>query len=170
MSKFYNFARILTLVTLTACLGEVPPSTDSREYDANARLMETFAPLEGTYVGVLTDNPNGESDLPIQLELFMAFEPAGRNEDGEVKMVPVLQAQYKRLDLEDARQNYFIPFVRFYKESGQIVFSTQEDMQSRTPGVGYLSIFGTLLGDTVNARLKDHRGLQGRLILEKILL
>lgn len=158
---------LLSLSSLVGCLGELPPSGETaREYEANARLTAEYMTLEGTYRGYLRDNPNGESDIPARLDLILAFEPSGRNEDGETKMVPILRAQYTRLDIDTSELNYSIPFVRFYKESGQIVMLTQENMSGAVaPGVGYLSIVGTLIEGRLRATFTDHRGLQGRLEL-----
>ncbi len=165
----YCFWSLVFPLFLAGCLSELPPSVDSREYDANAKLTAVYNEIEGTYEGNLVDSPTGESDVPVSLKLFLVFEPIGVNEDGETKLVPALKGEYQRLDIEDVRAHYFISSVRFYKESGQIVLLSPEDRTSGRPGGGYLSITGTLIGDVLNGTLKDHRGLQGRLILEKIL-
>jgi len=156
------------LLFLTSCLGDLPPNAETgREVEANARLLAEYESLQGAYKGYVRDNPNGEADIPARLDLILAFEPSGRNEDGETKMVAVLRAQYTRLDIDSSKVNYSIPFVRFYKESGQIVLLTQKDMSSGAPGVGYLSVVGTLIDGQMRATLTDHRGLQGRLELVK---
>jgi hypothetical protein len=166
-----NLGLGIILVALSSCfLGELPPSSNAQEQESNVRLMSTYSALTGVYEGYLQENPEGEADIPVRLELFMAFEPAGRNEDGETKFVPVLQAFYKRLDVEDARRNYFIRSIRYYKESGQLLMSTEERFQTSLPGVGYLFAEARLSrGDTkLIGRLTDHRGPQGILRLEKL--
>ena len=159
----------MTLLGLASCLGEIPRNNDGQELEANERLLGIYSPLEAYYEGELDDRPNGESSLPIRLQLFVAESPAGVNSDGETRMVPVLKAYYERLDVDDNRLNYFISSVRYYEESGRIVMQSEENFQSRTPGAGFISIKGSLSDDVLEADVYDYRGFRGTLYLEKVL-
>jgi hypothetical protein len=154
---------------LSSCLGQVPPSDNAQELESNERLLQAYSGIVGLYEGSLSENPNGEMDVPIQLNIFISYEPAGRNEDGATRFVPVLQAYLKRLDVDDVRRHYFITSVRYYQESGRILMATQEDMRGSVPGVGYLSIQGQILQNgSLRASFVDHRGPQGVLKLERL--
>lgn len=156
------------LLSLTACLGALPTSSTGQEYESNQKLMEVYSQVSGVFEGYLTDNPNSEPKIPVRLEIFIAHEAAGRNEDGETKFVPVLQAVYRRLDVDDVRWRYFIRAVRYYQESGDILMVVDEKAQSGVPGVGYLSIQGRTKDGAFVGSLTDHRGPQGVLRLERL--
>lgn len=166
--KFSSFIFATTLLSITACMGPLKTSSSGQEYEANMRLMAMYSEVEGTYEGQLVDNPNGEAPYPARLEIFIAQQENGRNEDGDVKLVPVLRASYRRLDVDDVRRTYFIPSVRYYQESGELRMIVGEDMQSGIPGSGYLSIEGRVTDEGFDGKLIDHRGPQGVLRLEKL--
>jgi|GEM_PF-5391824 len=172
MPIFKFLALILSFTSvllLSSCLGELPPSDNAQEIESYEKLRKVYSAIEGVYEGVLTDSPQGELDIPVQLKIFMSDEPVGRNEDGVTRFVPVLQAYYRRLDIDDVRRNYFVRSVRYYEESGRLLMATEEDMQSGVPGVGYLSIQGRLLQNgNFEGNLSDHRGPQGKLLLQKL--
>jgi hypothetical protein len=157
-----------SLVFLAGCLGALPKSSTGQEYESNQKLLEVYSQVTGVFEGYLSDNPNSEPNIPVRLEIFIAHEAAGRNEDGETKFVPVLQAVYRRLDVDDVRWRYFIRAVRYYQESGEVLMVVDEKAQSGVPGVGYLSVQGRLKEGTFVGSLTDHRGPQGVLRLERL--
>jgi len=166
--KVSGFIFAITLISMTGCMGPLKNSSTGQEYESNMRLMEIYSDVAGVFEGQLSDNPNREPNVPVRLEIFIANEANGRNEDGEVKFVPVLRATYRRLDVEDVRRVYFISSVRYYQESGEIMMIVDERNQSGVPGVGYLSIQGRLTDSGLEGKLADHRGPQGVLRLEKL--
>jgi hypothetical protein len=164
------FAAVLTaaLVSLSACMGDLPPSSTAQEYESNQRLLETYRPLTGLFKGELTENPNNEPNIPVVLEIFIDFDSSGRNEDGEERVVPVLKARYYRTDVENATRIYQIPSVRYYKESAQYVLRAPARAGSNIPGDGMISIDGRVENEIFIGRMNDHRGYQGVLRLKKV--
>ncbi|MEO5667705.1 MAG: hypothetical protein ABIR96_06590 [Bdellovibrionota bacterium] len=166
--KIFGLACIASLACLTGCLGALPKSSTAQEYESNQRLQEIYEAQAGVFEGVLTQNPNNEPDRPVRLELFVTRQSNGRNEDGEEKFVPVLQATYRRLDVNDVRLRYFIKSVRYYEESGEMLMIVDDKTQGASPGEGYLAIQGRVENKIFTGSVVDHRGPQGILRLEKL--
>lgn len=165
--KFLSRFMLLASVFLfAACMGDLPESSTAQEREAIQKLYAIYTPITGFYGGHLTENPYGEPDIPVQMEIFISNVSNGRNENGQEKLVPVLQANYRRLDTNDPNQRYSIRSISYF-EDGSITMTVPEK-QGALPGVGSLSIIGRLENNILTATMADYRGTQGILRLEKL--
>lgn len=159
-----------SILFLSSCGLESDNLSKKEELQDRRDLYETYSPLTGLYEGKLENSSSGADPYLIELQVYLVEEQNGVNEDGEVRFRPTLKARYKRLDFFSDGIGERTLVLRFYKETGELtgVSSTTGNASGGLPESNYLSFNGRFSKDRIEGEFKDHRGIVGKVVLNRV--
>ncbi|MEI7973908.1 MAG: hypothetical protein WCH11_06030, partial [Bdellovibrio sp.] len=79
------------------------------------KLRNSFVNIEGLYQGEIV-TPRDQR-IPVEIGLFQVSEIVGKSPRGDTKMLPVLKARFRRLDLVS---RYSVADASFVSETGEL--------------------------------------------------
>lgn len=139
----------LAVLLATSCGPTKEEGTTAQETENRERALATYSRFEGLYRGFLTPNSGDLRPQPIEMELRIVQVRDGVNPNDEPRFRPELRGYFHPTDYDLG----IVPIARrpiagrYYEDRGELVLSQTDNISSRIPDQGRVSLSLTLQGD-----------------------
>ncbi len=132
------------------------------EIQDREKLQSAFSKVEGLYKGTI-ETPSGVS-VPVEVGFFQVLESVGKSPRGDTKMMPVLKARFRRLDMAS---RYSVSAAAYVQETSELTTSLFENggpnSSASSSGLDLFSTQGTLSNGVYTAKVTTSSGFLGTL-------